>query len=81
MSRWLLAFCLLLWGVDMWAITLEEHLPAQASETAVIVCPGGSYFWLDYQTEGDSVARSLAQNGIAAYVLRYRTGVNTFCCD
>ena len=74
MSRWLLAFCLLLWGVDMQAITLEEHLPAQTSETAVIVCPGGSYFWLDYQTEGDSVARSLAQNGIAAYVLRYRTG-------
>ena len=56
------------------AIELTEHLPAQPSETAIIVCPGGSYFWLDYQTEGDSVARSLAQNGIAAYVLRYRTG-------
>jgi acetyl esterase/lipase len=56
------------------AITLTEYLPSQPSTTAVIVCPGGSYFWLDSQTEGDSVARSLQQAGIAAYVLKYRTG-------
>ena len=41
--------------------------------TAIIVCPGGSYFWLDTTTEGDSVANSLRQQGIDAYVLRYRT--------
>jgi acetyl esterase/lipase len=70
----MVAFSLLLWAVGMRAVTLEEHLPAQPSETAVIVCPGGSYFWLDYTTEGDSVGRTLARNGIAAYVLRYRTG-------
>lgn len=39
---------------------------------AVIVCPGGSYSWHDMQTEGVAVARWLNQNGINAYVLRYR---------
>ena len=52
---------------------LTAFLPAKPATTAVIVCPGGSYFWLAGKTEGDSVARSLRQAGIAAYVLRYRT--------
>jgi acetyl esterase/lipase len=55
-------------------VTLAEYLPVEPVETAIIVCPGGSYFWLDYETEGDSVARSLRKQGIAAYVLKYRTG-------
>lgn len=59
------------------AISLKAFLPSSstppASETAVIVCPGGSYCWLDVTTEGDSVARSLQQAGFAAYVLKYRT--------
>ena len=55
-------------------VTLAEYLPDTPAETAVIVCPGGSYFWLDMETEGDSVARSLKAQGIAAYVLKYRTG-------
>ena len=59
------------------AISLREFLPSQPAETAVIVCPGGSYFWLGTHTEGDSVARSLNQAGIAAYVLKYRTGASS----
>lgn len=39
--------------------------------TAIIVCPGGSYSWLDYKTEGTEVAKWLCENGIAAFVLRY----------
>lgn len=39
---------------------------------SVIVCPGGSYFWLDDENEGDDVAQWLQQNGITAFVLRYR---------
>lgn len=39
---------------------------------AVIVCPGGSYCWHDYDTEGTTVARWLNDNGIAAFVLKYR---------
>ena len=59
------------------ALSLTAYLPTSSrqpvSQTAIIVCPGGSYCWLDNKTEGDSVARSLQQAGIAAYVLKYRT--------
>lgn len=44
----------------------------QSNNHSVIVCPGGSYCWLDYQGEGVQVARWLQSNGISAYVLRYR---------
>ncbi len=43
------------------------------SNMAVIVCPGGSYFWHDIETEGHEVGRWLQQNGISAFVLNYRT--------
>ena len=61
-------------GQGSHAVTLTEFLPDKPASVAVIVCPGGSYFWLDKHTEGDSVARSLCNRGIAAYVLAYRTG-------
>jgi acetyl esterase/lipase len=56
------------------SVTLEIYLPEQsvAQSTAVIVCPGGSYCWHDYTTEGTDVARWLQRNGIAAFVLNYR---------
>jgi len=40
---------------------------------AIIVCPGGSYFWHDTETEGMEVARWLQANNISAFVLDYRT--------
>lgn len=43
------------------------------SNMAVIVCPGGSYFWHDMETEGHAVGRWLQSHGISAFVLRYRT--------
>lgn len=43
------------------------------SHTAVIICPGGSYFWLDRQNEGVRMAECLCERGIAAFVLSYRT--------
>lgn len=39
---------------------------------SVIVCPGGSYFWLDDVNEGEEVAEWLQSQGISAFVLRYR---------
>ena len=39
---------------------------------SVIVCPGGSYFWLDDINEGEEVAEWLQSQGITAFVLRYR---------
>lgn len=38
---------------------------------AVIVCPGGSYSWLDWEVEGVGVARWLQSEGISAFVLKY----------
>lgn len=54
-------------------VELMPYTVAGEGHTAVIVCPGGSYFWHDIQTEGHDVARWLQQQGIAAFVLRYRT--------
>ena len=46
---------------------------------AVIVCPGGSYSWLDKENESDKVAQWLQGNGITAFVLRYRViGFNAY---
>jgi acetyl esterase/lipase len=42
---------------------------------SVIICPGGSYYWLDMNNEGYSVARYLNSKGITAFVLRYRTAM------
>lgn len=44
----------------------EGRLPA------IIVCPGGSYCWHDYEAEGTRVAEWLQREGIAAFVLKYR---------
>ena len=47
--------------------------------TAIIICPGGSYYWLDRKNEGDTVALWLQSNGITAFVLEYRAaGVGAF---
>ena len=61
-------------------VTLTPYL-AENNETglSVIVCPGGSYYWLDEETEGDGVAQWLQSNGISAFVLRYRAaGIGAF---
>ena len=44
---------------------------ASNTGTAVIVCPGGSYSWLDMKTEGVGVAEWLQSQGINAFVLKY----------
>jgi acetyl esterase/lipase len=60
--------------------TLSLFLPnaSTATRTAVIVCPGGAFRFLSWQTEGTEVAQWLSARGVAAFVLRYRlvdTGV------
>ena len=52
-------------------VTVKPYI-AESSDLAIIVCPGGSYFWLDEETEGDGVAKWLQSNGISAFVLKYR---------
>lgn len=55
------------------SVILEIFLPEQnTTGVGIIVCPGGSYCWHDYETEGVEVAKWLNKYGIAAFVLRYR---------
>ena len=61
------------------AQTLVSYPAEGTPKAAVVVCPGGSYFWLDKVGEGQLVAEWLASEGIQAYVLHYRTaGVMDF---
>ncbi len=54
--------------------TLTPFLPepGKATGAAVIVAPGGGYRWLSMGNEGWEVAEALAEQGIAAFVLKYR---------
>lgn len=54
--------------------TLQPFLPdpAKATGLGVIVAPGGGFLMLSMDNEGWSVARALADRGIAAFVLKYR---------
>ena len=62
-------------GTDCKAkVKLSPYLAEGSGNPACIVCPGGSYFWLDRKTEGEGVAEWLRANGISAFVLEYRTG-------
>lgn len=55
-------------------VRLTPYLAEGNENTAVIICPGGSYFWLDRKTEGIGVAEWLNSQGISAFVLEYRVG-------
>lgn len=54
--------------------TLTVFLPAKEKATgvAVIICPGGGYEVLAMSHEGYDMARRLNEDGIAAFVLKYR---------
>ncbi len=54
--------------------TLTVFLPARGKpgRTAVIICPGGGYGSLVLEREGYTIAKALAENGIVAFVLKYR---------
>ncbi|MGE3690220.1 MAG: alpha/beta hydrolase [Novosphingobium sp.] len=47
--------------------------PALATGAAVIVIPGGGFKFVSMDNEGWPVARWLADRGIAAFILKYRT--------
>lgn len=66
--------------VDIWQgvggkkkVEMIPYLAKGNHNIAVIVCPGGSYFWHDMDAEGKQVGEWLQANGISAFVLHYRT--------
>ncbi len=54
--------------------TLTAYLPerSKATGTGVIIAPGGAFVALAIDLEGTTVARSLQERGVAAFVLKYR---------
>lgn len=68
-------------GINLWEssskgrgrVSFTSYIPVERkSDAAVIICPGGSYFWLDKKHEGEETALELAAHGIASFVLNYR---------
>ncbi len=43
-----------------------------AAETAILVCPGGGYKYVSIVNEGYAMARWLNEQGISAFILKYR---------
>ncbi len=62
---------------------LEVFLPEKdkATGTAAILCPGGSYKVIVFNSEGVRTAKELAKNGIAAFVLKYRLPADSIMVD
>jgi acetyl esterase/lipase len=59
-------------GISQPSITPFFPAPGYANGVAVIIAPGGGHSELWISHEGYNVARSLQQQGIAAFVLKYR---------
>lgn len=55
--------------------TITPYLPAadKANGTSIVICPGGGYGGLAPH-EGEGYAKWLADNGVSAFVLKYRLG-------
>jgi acetyl esterase/lipase len=59
---------------DKPTITIYLPAPAQATGTAIVICPGGGYSGLAVDHEGHQVARLLTSRGIAGFIVKYRLG-------
>lgn len=59
--------------------TLTPFRPADdvATGAAVIILPGGAFMALSVDNEGEGVARAHVEQGVAAFVLKYRTEIQT----
>ena len=63
-------------GMEKQSSVMFMHKPSEDvvnTHTAVIVCPGGSYHHLGLKGEGNTTATWFAENGVTAFVLKYRT--------
>jgi acetyl esterase/lipase len=71
------------WVTGVTVPELTPYLPAAGKATgqAIIVIPGGAYFGLALNHEGADVARKLSENGIAAFLLKYRLPSDKIMAD
>jgi len=63
------------WATNVTQPTLLPVLPEDPAKTraAVIVVPGGGFQFISMDNEGYPIAEWLAEQGVAAFVLKYRT--------
>ena len=59
-------------GVIHPTLTVFLPDPAKATGSAIIICPGGGYGVLAISHEGYDIAKKFNEEGIAAFVLKYR---------
>jgi acetyl esterase/lipase len=59
-------------GVSMPTLTVYKPEAGQANGTAIIICPGGAFRFLSFESEGNEVARWLVSKGITTFILKYR---------
>lgn len=54
--------------------TLTIYLPTKSKNTgsAMLIAPGGAFHILSMESEGHKVAKHLQENGVAAFILKYR---------
>ena len=68
-------------GMEKQPSVMFMHKPAGTAphtRTAVIICPGGSYHHLGLKSEGNTTATWFAENGVTAFVLKYRTAESLY---
>ena len=53
-------------------LTVFRPPPAISNGTGIVICPGGAFFGLSIDSEGNEVAQWLATKGVTCFVLKYR---------
>lgn len=71
------------WYRNVTTPTLEIYRATgdRITQAAVVICPGGGYTGLAFGSEGVRTAKEFAQNGITAFVLKYRLPDDSIMID
>src|SRR6059058_606657 len=62
----------LITNVSKPTLTVYQPLPEKNTGTAMVVCPGGGYWDLYWELEGEEVAAWLTSQGMTGIILKYR---------
>lgn len=66
-------------GMEKQPSVMYMHKPHNYnSKTAVIICPGGSYHHLGLYNEGYCSSKWFSENGVTAFMLKYRTNESLY---
>ena len=62
----------IIYNVVQPTLTVFPAQGVQQAGTAVIIAPGGGFYLLSFEHEGNQVAEELSKKGVTAFVLKYR---------